>query len=278
MNRKIVFFDLDGTVWDWFRNIEPSTIEAIARLRENGHLAYICSGRSKGHILPQSYEGITFDGIVAGCGTHIECNGKIVFEQILPPDLVKFTVDTLIECNLPSVLEGPVKHWISEHGFETDSFVDNMKLIMGENAVIFTEYTPDIVINKFSSDILKKTDYDTVKNRLKPYYNFIEHEFSPDSSDDLGTGDDRIIGILEAVPNGFTKGTGIIRTCEYLGIDPADTFAIGDSANDIDMFKNVRHSICMGNGTSVAKDAAEYVTTKINDNGIYNALKHYGLI
>jgi len=34
----------------------------------------------------------------------------------------------------------------------------------------------------------------------------------------------------------------------------------------------------MGNATPIAKEAAEYVTTDIHENGIWNALKHYNLI
>jgi hydroxymethylpyrimidine pyrophosphatase-like HAD family hydrolase len=34
----------------------------------------------------------------------------------------------------------------------------------------------------------------------------------------------------------------------------------------------------MGNGTENAKAAADYVTTAFDDDGIYNALKHYNLI
>ena len=37
-------------------------------------------------------------------------------------------------------------------------------------------------------------------------------------------------------------------------------------------------SIAMGNASQSAKDAAEYVTTHIHEDGVYNALKHYGLI
>ena len=65
---------------------------------------------------------------------------------------------------------------------------------------------------------------------------------------------------------------------EYLGINKEDTYAIGDSINDLEMLQCVGHGIAMGNATQVAKDVAEYVTTDIHEDGIYNALKHYGLI
>ena len=36
--------------------------------------------------------------------------------------------------------------------------------------------------------------------------------------------------------------------------------------------------IAMGNACAVAKKAARYVTSSIDDNGIVNALKHFGFI
>ena len=46
----------------------------------------------------------------------------------------------------------------------------------------------------------------------------------------------------------------------------------------MEMLAFVAHGIAMGNGTDVAKNAAEFVTTDIHADGIWNGLKHYGLI
>ena len=53
---------------------------------------------------------------------------------------------------------------------------------------------------------------------------------------------------------------------------------LGDSVNDLDMLSFVGHGIAMGNGTPLAKEAAEFVTTDIYDDGIKHAMEHYGLI
>ena len=42
---KTVFFDIDGTIWDDDMVIPESTLEAVAALKANGHLAFICTGR-----------------------------------------------------------------------------------------------------------------------------------------------------------------------------------------------------------------------------------------
>ena len=53
---------------------------------------------------------------------------------------------------------------------------------------------------------------------------------------------------------------------------------IGDSENDLDMLAAAAVGIAMGNGTERAKATADYVTTAFDDDGIYNGLKHFGLI
>ena len=84
--------------------------------------------------------------------------------------------------------------------------------------------------------------------------------------------------IVEIGRKGFSKATGIEKMCELLEIAREDTYAFGDSANDLEMLCFVAHGVAMGNGTKEAKEAAEYVTTAIDENGIRNGLLHYGLI
>ena len=80
--KKAVFFDIDGTLWDRQMHVPESTVNAIRRLRENGSYAFICSGRTRSNISTKELmEAVGFDGIIAGCGTHIEYQGKTVFEK-----------------------------------------------------------------------------------------------------------------------------------------------------------------------------------------------------
>ena len=57
-----------------------------------------------------------------------------------------------------------------------------------------------------------------------------------------------------------------------------DAVAFGDGENDLDMLKAVQLGIAMGNGEEQVKQIADYVTSDINEDGIYNACKHYKLI
>lgn len=278
-DKKAVFFDLDGTIWDWRRNIPESTVYTIKKLKENDHKVLLCSGRARGNIRAQKVVDLGFDGIVAACGGYVEIGGKVLDNFLIPKDVVKLTVDTINECRMPVVLEGPKKHWISDWGFENDSFVAFMREDMKKDAVSFSKYSKNMKINKFSADVLGVTDYVKIKKQLEFYYKFIEHGITPDFAEKKKTDDSLdICGVIEATPLGISKAVGVRKACEYLGVKIENTYGIGDSVNDIDLFECVAHSICMGNGAEKAKEAAEYVTTDIQENGIYNAMKHYELI
>ena len=89
---------------------------------------------------------------------------------------------------------------------------------------------------------------------------------------------EHVFGVAEFVPKGFSKAKGISLMCERLGIDVADTIAVGDSINDVDMLKHAGIGICMGNGSEPAKECADYITTDIFEDGIYHAMEHFGLL
>ena len=52
----------------------------------------------------------------------------------------------------------------------------------------------------------------------------------------------------------------------------------GDGPNDVDMLRDVGFGVAMGNGCAKAKAAANYVTTDVDNDGIYRALKELGVI
>ena len=75
-----------------------------------------------------------------------------------------------------------------------------------------------------------------------------------------------------------TKATGILTALKHLGIPVEQSYAFGDGKNDIEMLSTVGCGIAMGNASALAKEAAEYVTTHIHEDGVLNALKYYNLI
>lgn len=74
------------------------------------------------------------------------------------------------------------------------------------------------------------------------------------------------------------KAVAVRRVVEYLGVDMADTVAMGDAKVDIPMFEACATSVCMGSGGDEAKAAADFVTTDVDEDGLWNVFSHLGLL
>lgn len=103
---------------------------------------------------------------------------------------------------MPIVLEGPDCHWIDKENFKTDPYVLYLFEAMGASAKILKGYSPDIRINKMSGDILPTTDYARIRDELGTDFDCLEHEGH----------------VVEFVPKGTSKATGIDWLCRHMGI------------------------------------------------------------
>lgn len=265
MEKSAVFFDIDGTLWDYNKYIPESARKGIKQLRENGHLAFICSGRARAFIQDKDLLSLGFDGIVCSCGCHIEVDGKLVYQKVLDEEFAKKTVEMIRAYGFRPILEGPKYIYMDDDEFDhNDIFGNILRRDVGENLVgINGDYYGKWKINKLSC----ATEVEADKRiqcfeRLAKDFSIIEHDEN----------------VCELVPVGHNKATGMMKACELVGINPKNTFAFGDSENDIEMLEAANVGIAMGNGTDRAKAVANYVTTAFDDDGIYNALKHFNLI
>lgn len=263
--KSAVFFDIDGTLWNYDKYIPESTKLAITKLRENGHLAFICSGRARAFINDPELLGMGFDGIVCSCGCHIEIDGKIIYQKLIDKHFLKDTIEMIRSYGFKPILEGPKYIYMDEDEFGIDDQFGNvLRRDVGENLLpVGGDYYGDWVINKMSC----ATEVEAEKriecfDKLAGDYEIISHNEN----------------VCELVPAGHNKATGMLKACELVGVDVENTYAIGDSENDLDMLRAAHVGIAMGNGTDNAKEAADYVTTDFDKDGIYNALKHFGLI
>ena len=85
-------------------------------------------------------------------------------------------------------------------------------------------------------------------------------------------------GAVDIIPKGVSKISGINEIMKRYDIDVSETMAIGDGQNDIPMIKYCAIGIAMGNSYEEVKKYADYITDDIDEDGLYNALKHYELV
>ena len=163
---------------------------------------------------------------------------------------------------MPVVLEGPEYVYVNESDFLDDPYVIHLRKELGEHLKNIPSDHSKIRINKMSS-IAPDVDEES----------FVK---------DMGADFDVVIhgqGIIEINPAGISKATGIRKVCEMLDIPHENTFAFGDSANDLEMLAYVAHSIAMGNSSPKSLfSKVSYVTGNASQGGIMQALAHFDFI
>ena len=75
-------------------------------------------------------------------------------------------------------------------------------------------------------------------------------------------------GIVEILPLGLTKATGLSLAARRLGVKAADTIAFGDMPNDIPMFAWAAHGVAMADAHGDLKAVADEVTLSNEEDGI----------
>ena len=105
MTKKAVFFDADGTICDMKKGVPASAIEAVRKLVENGHEAWLCTGRSRAFV-PWYLEQIPFTGMITACGATIEKDGVRLFNREMTPQEAELSVKVLRRNGLIPVMEG----------------------------------------------------------------------------------------------------------------------------------------------------------------------------
>ncbi|QGV79681.1 HAD family hydrolase [Streptomyces ficellus] len=75
-------------------------------------------------------------------------------------------------------------------------------------------------------------------------------------------------GVVEILPLGLSKATGLSLAARRLGARATDTIAFGDMPNDIPMFAWARHGVAMANAHDDLKAVAHEITASNESDGI----------
>ncbi len=262
MNKKACFFDIDGTIYNFKVHVQDSIRKAIEDLRANGHLAFVSTGRSRAYISSDILD-IGFDGVLAACGTYIEYQGREILNLEIPVEIVEHSLEIFRRYDAYPVLEG--RDWLY---FDKQIYPEEKS-----KGNLFDEMFKDVITSVAGNEGQYRANKITVFCKTQEAVDGIRKELG-DSFDII----QHALRYQEIVPKGYNKGTGILEICRRLSIPIEDTFAFGDSANDLEMFEACNTAVCMGNGTDDAKEAADYVTGHMEEEGLPDALKHFGLI
>lgn len=256
---KYIIFDIDGTLVDSEQGKEviyDSTYRTLEKLKANGHIIAIATGRSMVRVLPTAKK-LGIDNIISDGGNGIMINGVIQYIKPLDQTLVKTLCQELLNKKIPfAVMTNPHKTDLYASSlmlnYQYDFDCEGLKLHVDET---FDCYHNDAYKVYMGIGIGEEDKIETVDAYKIMRYRENSLAYEPD---------DKYAGVKE-----FIKLTG-----GHL----EDVIFFGDGLNDIGMFQNIPCSIAMGNAIEEVKQLAYFITKDIKDDGIEYACQYLKLI
>ncbi|MCL1800338.1 MAG: HAD-IIB family hydrolase [Promicromonosporaceae bacterium] len=283
VKRKIIFTDIDGTIYE-HEIIDQSAAVAIAAARAAGNLVFLCTGRAAG-LVPREIRDIGFDGAITNGGADIWIDDALVFSYAFPPEQVTELIKYFSSRDIPFALQSEI------YTYATDSLVELFEKMFTErrqsqdevltrlslpaDAVAHTEWETFRPISAADLDKVGKVVFESplsetiseVRELFGANYYIVGGSLPTDSG---SSG--------EISPPHITKGTAIEWVLAKLGLPRENSIGIGDSWNDQDMFRACGIAVAMGNAPEELQRLADLVTTPVLADGVKNALTRLNLI
>ena len=247
--KGVVFFDYDGTTVDEVDEIKtatPTTVESLNKLKENGYLTMLCSGRTQ-RFLEMDID--KFMGAITCNGSHTEVEGEVTRDICIPDELVfqvvneYFPRDTIIHFETRDI--SYYLH-MDEEFFKNHCKLFNLPQRWYAPWKFRTKNTHISKLVMNYKDIQVKKDFE---EEFKDVFTCAKHVRE---------------NFIDITLKGVTKGDAITELIEKLGIDKKDTYAFGDADNDVEMMQAVGTGIAMGRHSEKVGEVASMVTGILN--------------
>lgn len=257
-NKSVIFFDIDGTLLNHDKKLPQSAKDAVFALKKQGHLVAIATGRA-----PFMYENLRkelgIDTYVSYNGQYVVLNGKVLYTNPLNIPSLQNLTEKALNNGHPVVFmdHEDMKANVKEHSYIEESI---MTLKIDRYPTHDPLYYKDREL--YQTLLFCPEGEEQQYEQNFPDFDFIRwHPVS-----------------MDILPAGGSKAKGIEKIIAELGFPPERQFAFGDGLNDIEMLTSVHNSVAMGNACDTVKQAAKYVTTSVEEDGILNGLKQVGLL
>lgn len=250
--KKAFFFDLDGTLATQDQPPSQADADAIKAIREQGHLAFLCTGRVPCHVY-DSIKAIGFDGFIEGAGAFVSVGENVLYRRLIEPAFLQRIITHYLENGQTCVLEGEQSLYIINPKAD---WTKKWPIVEGANAF-------DPINGAYAGqEVYKFTAYGTIleetRKLLEPEMYIIDH-----------------MAYAEVLPCGCCKADGMRRVLEAVGLNRTDSVAFGDSRNDLDMLRYAGIGIAMGNAVEDVRLAADRITAPLCENGVSQALAEF---
>lgn len=256
---KIVFFDIDHTLYDPVKKIIPaSTLKAIQKLHARGDtIIGIATGRAL-------YMLDVIKSLKPYIDLYITINGQIIVYDNVIIHKDPMTLDTILEVKSIFEQEKLVYGYIGQDA-QAINRLTVQAVEMFHHASMPLPYEDDIFYKH--QDVFQMWAFADNETFDRLNQSLSHFQLVPWLSDGF-----------DVVLTDRSKKDGVEFVLNYFNIPLANAICFGDGDNDKEMLAYIPQSFAMGNSLDYIKDHANYVTDRYDEDGIYNALVKLNLI
>lgn len=257
---KLIACDLDGTLLDDKKNIDPEIYDLLPKLMEKGVRFIAASGRQY-PSLEKLFQKQKKDVILlAENGAFVMQDEKELSASVMEKDFVQYCVKKI--CELPDVAPLVSARY---------TCYTNNKEVCKEMSTPKFHYNIRYLENLYDiqEEIIKVSLYDHHEAgasgnsylKLAPVFD--------DIAEIVISG----FACVDIVNKGVSKGAAIERLQKQWGISKEETMAFGDSYNDVEMLQKAKFSFAMKNAEEGVKKHAQFIAQSNNDSGVVKEIR-----
>ena len=255
---KAIFFDVDGTLVDPATHAIPqTTLDTLHALRERGVRLFVSTGRHM-TMLDDVKAAFPFDGYLTVSGQFCLCGDTVVRSAPIPRVGMEELTAAMARHGFSGMFLEGEECWLNRMDGPARDFLDEFKV-----------RTPPVCPLDRG---LERPVYQVItmlsperEHLLLDHAGHLAHtRWHP--------------GFLDVMPPGGGKDAGIAAVLDWAGLRPEEAMAFGDGENDLSMLACVGIGVAMGNAGDAVKAGADYVTDRVDRDGVTAAVRHFGLL
>ncbi|GAB4257636.1 Cof-type HAD-IIB family hydrolase [Thermincola ferriacetica] len=261
---KLIVSDLDGTIFDQTYTLAAELKEAVIKARGRGCEFTFATGR----LYPSAVQYARELGLKVPLITY---NGALIRNPV--------TDETVLEVPLPRGKAGEIVKLTD--GQPVMRFIFRDDIVFTDTEEVFTRPYADalgvkfVYVRRLASVLDKDPIMITLRaepEEIKKWTAIFRDRFAGQ----LYLANSRPFFLDVAHPK-VSKGFAVAELCRVMGISPAETIAIGDEANDVEMMERAGLGVAVGNAAAGAKRYADYVAKGEYWRGVIEVIEKFVL-
>ncbi|XP_021275492.1 uncharacterized protein LOC110410212 isoform X2 [Herrania umbratica] len=270
---KYIFCDMDGTLLNSKSQVSLTNARALKEASSRGVKIVVATGKARPSAISvlQMVDLAGKDGILSEHSPGVFLQGLLVY-GIKGREIFRRNLD-------PNVCR-EAGHYSLEHKVPLIAFCEDRCLTLFDHPLVDTLHTvyhepkaeimPSVEHLVAAADIQKLIFFDTpegISTNLRPYWS--------EATRDRASVVQAVPDMLEIVPLGTSKGSGVKMLLDHLGVNAKEIMAIGDGENDVEMLELASLGIALCNGTEKTKSVADVIGPSNDEDGVADAIYRY---